>query len=313
MENKKNWDCDEMAARLIENRYIAIDDEMIQYMLEEARKRQDADVIAHVAEWFEDRNDIKRYLELAMEAAGLGSAEANFWLGHQYRSGENLPRDYEKAYSCFIKGQDVDWVPIDPEENAEIMDGNGGEVTAETLLLHGDIGWWQFLLEKHSTRAVKCGLADWYMKQGGEENCEKALKLFEESAKEGFEFAFVKLIEFYAEGEFKNIEKGRYWFHKAEERGFDEACFADQLGVESLECRKLKNAADKGDCRAAGKLACAYLHGGYGDYVCCPKNEVLAHHYGILASAEVEGVDELIMGLDDMNIADQRFLSEVTK
>ena len=33
VENKKNWDYDEMAARLIENRYIAIDDEMIQYML----------------------------------------------------------------------------------------------------------------------------------------------------------------------------------------------------------------------------------------------------------------------------------------
>ena len=34
-----------------------------------------------------------------------------------------LPRDYEKAYSCFIKGKEVDWVPIDPEENADYKRG----------------------------------------------------------------------------------------------------------------------------------------------------------------------------------------------
>ena len=167
-----------IAEKLSMNR-VDIGEESIPLVLEEARQRKDADVIAHVAEWFEDRNDIKQYLELAMEAAELGSAEANFWLGHEYRSGENLPRDYEKAYSCFTKGKDVDWVPIDPEENTKIMDGNGGEVTAEALLLHGDIEWWLFVLKKHPTRALKCGLADWYMKHGGDENREKALKLLE--------------------------------------------------------------------------------------------------------------------------------------
>jgi hypothetical protein len=50
-----------------------------------------------------------------------------------------------------------------------------------------------FVLEKHPSRALKCGLADWYMKQGGGENREKALKLLAESAKEGFEFARQKL------------------------------------------------------------------------------------------------------------------------
>ena len=92
MENKKDWDYDEIAAKLAMHR-VDIGEESIPLVLEEARKRKDADVIAHVAEWFEDRNDIKRYLELAMEAAELGSAEANFWLGHEYRSGEN-PRSY---------------------------------------------------------------------------------------------------------------------------------------------------------------------------------------------------------------------------
>ena len=49
------------------------------------------------------------------------------------------------------------------------------------------------MLEKHPSRALKCGLADWYMKQGGDENHKRALKLLEESAKEGFEFARQKL------------------------------------------------------------------------------------------------------------------------
>ena len=40
---------------------------------------------------------------------------------------------------------------------------------------------------------LKCGVADRYMKQGGEENREKALKLLEESANGGFEFARQKL------------------------------------------------------------------------------------------------------------------------
>ena len=128
-------------------------------------------------------------------AAALSSSEANFWLGHECLSGDMLPRDYEKAYSCFIKGRDVDWVPIDPEENADYERGGEVEVTSEGLLAesYGDIGWWLFVLEKHPSRALKCGLADWYMKQVGDENRKRALKLLEESAKEGFEFARHKL------------------------------------------------------------------------------------------------------------------------
>ena len=178
MEKQRNYD--EVAEKLAMGR-IDIDKEAIPFVIEEARRRRDADVIAHVAEWFEDRNDIQRYLGLAMEAAELGSAVANFWLGHEYRSGQNLPRDYEKAYSCFIKGKDVDWVPIDPEENGEFEIDGEVEVTSEGLLRYGDIDWWLFVLEKHPTRALKCGLADWYMKQGGDENRAKALKLLEES------------------------------------------------------------------------------------------------------------------------------------
>jgi TPR repeat protein len=52
------------------------------------------------------------------------------------------------------------------------------------------------------------------------------LKLFEESANEGFEFAFFKLIEFYSKGEFKDIDTAEYWLDQARKRGFDESCFA---------------------------------------------------------------------------------------
>jgi hypothetical protein len=49
------------------------------------------------------------------------------------------------------------------------------------------------VLEKNPSRALKCGLADWYMKQVGDENRKRALKLLAESSKEGFEFARQKL------------------------------------------------------------------------------------------------------------------------
>ena len=134
MDNDKNWNYDELAEKHAIGR-IDVDAAAIPLALEEARKRCDGNVIAHVASWYEDVKDDKaRYLELAKEAAELGSPEANFWLGHEYLSGDMLPRDYEKAYSCFIKGKVVDWLPIDPEENADYERGGEVEVTSEGLL-----------------------------------------------------------------------------------------------------------------------------------------------------------------------------------
>ena len=227
-----NWDYDEIAKKLTMGR-IDLEEESIPFMLDEARKRHDGDVLSGLASvWFEDvKGDRQRAMELFVEAAGLGSPDANYRLGHEYRSGEILPRDYEKAYASFRKGGDCDWVPIDPEDDVSVMEDYDGEVTAEFLLLHGTVDWWQFLLVNHPNRALKCGLADWYMKQGGDENREKALKLFEESANEGFEFAFFKLIEFYSKGEFKDIDKAVYWLDQAKKRGFDESCFAGMMRV----------------------------------------------------------------------------------
>ena len=134
---------------------------------------------------------------------------------------------------------------------------------------------------------------------------------------EGVEFAFFRLIEFYSKGEFKDLEKGRIWFEKAVEFGFDEACFANELGVESLQCRKLKEAADAGDCVAAAKLACAYLHGVYdgGDkeYVCCVKDLDKARHYGVMACMGDDGGQMLVNILGDHIVEDQKFLSEVAQ
>ena len=134
-------------------------------------------------------------MEMLLKAAELGSPDANYRLGNRYRWGKDLPRDYEKAYVCYRKGEECDWVPIDPEENADYERGGEVEVTSEDLLSesYGDIWWWLFVLEKHPSRALKCGLADWYMKQGGDENRKRALKLLEESAKEGFGLARQKL------------------------------------------------------------------------------------------------------------------------
>lgn len=72
--------------------------------------------------------------EMLCKAAELGSAKANFWVGHEYRLGKNLPRDFEKAYSCYLKGEEFDWAPIDPEDNRSVMEDFDGEVDSDFLL-----------------------------------------------------------------------------------------------------------------------------------------------------------------------------------
>ena len=99
-----NCNYDELAERLARG-YIDVDREAIPFLLDEARKRRDGDVIADVASNFYEVVDDQRYLELVEEAAGLGSEKANYWLGHEYLSGEKLPPDYEKAFDCLIKGK----------------------------------------------------------------------------------------------------------------------------------------------------------------------------------------------------------------
>jgi ribosomal protein S16 len=60
---------DELVEKLAMGR-IDIDEAAIPLVLEEARKRRDGNVIAHVASWYEDVKDDKaRYLELAKESA----------------------------------------------------------------------------------------------------------------------------------------------------------------------------------------------------------------------------------------------------
>ena len=137
MDKDMNWNYEEIAKKLAMG-CIDLEEASISFMLGEARKRHDGDVLAYLASvWFEDvKGDKRRALELFVEAAELGSPDANYRLGHEYRSGETLPRNYEKAYVSFRKGEECDWVPIDPEDNMSIMEDYDGEVTSEFLLLH---------------------------------------------------------------------------------------------------------------------------------------------------------------------------------
>lgn len=161
METDMNWNYEEITKKLAMGR-INLEEGTIPFILEEARKRHDGDVLVYLASvWFENvKGDKRRALELFVEAAEFGSPDANYRLGHEYRSGETLPCDYEKAYVSFRKGEECDWVPIDPEDNISVMEDYDGEVTSELLLLHGTIDWWQFLLSNHPNRALKCCMAD---------------------------------------------------------------------------------------------------------------------------------------------------------
>ena len=58
MESDKNWNYDELAEKLAMGR-IDVDEAAIPFVLEEARKRRDGKVIAHVASWYEDVKDDK--------------------------------------------------------------------------------------------------------------------------------------------------------------------------------------------------------------------------------------------------------------
>ena len=64
-----NWNYDEIAEKLAMGR-IDVDGAAMPFVLDEARKRRDGNVIAHVASWYEDvKGDKARYLELAKESA----------------------------------------------------------------------------------------------------------------------------------------------------------------------------------------------------------------------------------------------------
>ena len=63
--NDMDWNYDEIAEKL-EMQRVDIDEKAIPFVLEEARKRNDGDVIYGLADWFEAKDDTKRYLELCM-------------------------------------------------------------------------------------------------------------------------------------------------------------------------------------------------------------------------------------------------------
>ena len=52
MQGDTKWNCDELAEKFVMRR-IDIDAAAIPLMLEEARRRRDGNVIAHVASWDE--------------------------------------------------------------------------------------------------------------------------------------------------------------------------------------------------------------------------------------------------------------------
>ena len=78
MDKDMNWNYEEIAKKLAMGR-IDLEEASISFMLGEARKRHDGDVLAYLASvWFEDvKGDKRRALELFVEAAELGSPDAN--------------------------------------------------------------------------------------------------------------------------------------------------------------------------------------------------------------------------------------------
>ena len=77
-----------------------------------ARASNDKDVCMQCADDISDFSECSRgnefkalEIEMLLKAAELGSPDANYRLGNRYRWGKDLPRDYEKAYVCYRKGE----------------------------------------------------------------------------------------------------------------------------------------------------------------------------------------------------------------
>ena len=264
-------------------------DEEISFAIGRARSQRDSSTMYYIARWYEDSKcDMETSVTLLREAAEMGSPDAHFLLGKEYQlGGDFVDVDYEKAYEHYEKSANSQsaWAPLDPEENGDFMN-NDGEVTAADLETEGDFEWWMLVLSKHPTRALKCGLADWYL---AKKNIDTAIKLCTESAEEGFPFAMLLMLAFYTprstfmcgrEKDWSDVgpddlEKARHWYRKAEEAGVDVKMYASELQIESGEVKRLIDRAKNGcDARASADLVMAFLEGDG-----CPKDLDRAFEY----------------------------------
>jgi len=321
---------------------VRLDEQEICFARQEALRRHDGDVLFTIAEdWYQIRNeDQAAYLALLPAAAEGGSVRAHFWLAQECRLGKHLPIDYGKAYACYEiydqkgKGLIDEVSPIDPEENlaamrslkeygVAILEICDHKVIAGILLDTGDYGstieesipWWEFVLGKHPSRALKCGLGNWYVSIG---ELDKGVRLIEESAKEGFRDASSMLALYYADDSHKDIDRARYWLKEAENSGAKLPRTAKKLGVECESIRRLKEEAQGGDMKAAAVLAAAYYHG-FTDGRCgepriyCDRDMKLARDYGEQACVEDEGASMLYDLLDTNKKDEYEFINELTQ
>ena len=131
-------------------------------------------------------------------------------------------------------------------------------------------------------------------------NKQYALKLFEESAREGCEHAMFRLVMCYADGECADHEKAVSWYLFAEERGVSGVeLFAGRLGVESKRIRDLKPRVEAGDLMATAELALAYLHGEG-----CPKDMEKACDCAYMTIGDDESFDRFLSEINERRNGD---------
>lgn len=208
-----------------------------EWAYSEALRLGDADVVADLARCYEDEGNEGRYAELAVKAAEMGSAKACFWLGNEYLFANGVKRDCEKALKWFLKAKELGFdYQIEAIDIDVAKDGSIEDVSLQSP--NCELSWWLFLLERHPTPQLKCALAEWYWEPNANSHWEtegqkdqlKALRLFEEAAQEGCGHAMWRLVDFYSDGLYRDLDKARYWYGIAEEHGVsDIELFADRV------------------------------------------------------------------------------------
>ncbi|MCD8307993.1 MAG: sel1 repeat family protein [Clostridia bacterium] len=162
--------------------------EFIEEVLTEEMENGNADAACDLGSFYYTgrigEQNFAMAVELYKRAADMGSRQANENLGYCYYYGRDIPRDYEKAYFCFVKGA-LDNHPISMYKIGD-MYRNGYFVSKdenEAFQIYREC--WNIIRgDKHYIKS--CGadiymrLAECYAKgTGTRQNLKKALKFYQ--------------------------------------------------------------------------------------------------------------------------------------
>ncbi|MEM7047458.1 MAG: tetratricopeptide repeat protein [Pseudomonadota bacterium] len=229
--------------------------------------------------------DPDAYLAHVQGLAEQGDADAQYYLGALYLSGQNITRNFEKASTWLDKAADQNQPAAQTNLGLMLLFGHG---TAQD---HAQAAYWFNQAAKQSFAEAQNALGMMYKNgQGVDQNDERAVQLFHQAATQGFALGQDNLGVMYQEG--RGIKQddlqALLWFLKAARQDlatahehlekhaltalYNKAHDADQSGDHARAFDLFKQSAHAGDPRGQYTLATMYDwgEGTTQDYVQAP-------------------------------------------